>query len=204
MGILRVRNLARMQGAWTGVLARIAERLESCVPLPAAPLRVEAGYRSLAELQCRHDCIELPAATPSGAAGSDDGPRGPSNAAGVAAGSADDAPHPAASWRWPASQSWRWPQPAVSSWTTSLRTQQHRSYSAGAPAPARDPSFAQLTSDDVRFFQGVLGLGGVVTDDDVLAVANTDWMNKYHGKSKLLLRPRTTEQVNSPTVLRCS
>ncbi|GAQ88748.1 FAD/FMN-containing dehydrogenases [Klebsormidium nitens] len=85
---------------------------------------------------------------------------------------------------------------AVSPWTPPLQSQQWRSYSASAPVPARDPSFAQLTSDDVRFFQGVLGLGGVVTDDDLLAVANTDWMNKYHGKSKLLLRPRTTEQVS--------
>lgn len=78
---------------------------------------------------------------------------------------------------------------------SNTHAQHTRSYSASVPAAARDPSFAELSPDDLHFFQEVLGPGGVVTDDDALAVANTDWMNKYHGKSKLLLRPRSTQQV---------
>jgi hypothetical protein len=72
---------------------------------------------------------------------------------------------------------------------------QCRGFAASAPGGARSPDFGTLQSEDVEYFRTTLGTSGVITDEDALAVANTDWMNKYHGKSKLLLRPKTSEQV---------
>lgn len=72
---------------------------------------------------------------------------------------------------------------------------QCRGFAASAPGRARSPDFGTLQSEDVEYFRTILGTSGVITDEDALAVANTDWMNKYHGKSKLLLRPKTSEQV---------
>ncbi|KAM7251072.1 hypothetical protein ACFE04_022955 [Oxalis oulophora] len=58
----------------------------------------------------------------------------------------------------------------------------------------RNQSFSTVNSDDVDYFKGVLGENNVSQDD--LEAANTDWMNKYRGSSKLLLRPKSTEQVS--------
>lgn len=57
-------------------------------------------------------------------------------------------------------------------------------------------SFSALRDADVSHFRSLLGDAGVVTDDDRLAQYNTDWMRKYHGKSRLALRPASTEQVS--------
>lgn len=65
---------------------------------------------------------------------------------------------------------------------------------------ARSSSFAQLTDAHIAHFRALLGgeassAAAVVTDADALAPMNRDWMNKYHGKSTLALRPSSTEQV---------
>ncbi|CAI5969162.1 unnamed protein product [Closterium sp. NIES-64] len=62
-------------------------------------------------------------------------------------------------------------------------------------AVSRDPQFATLEDADVEYFQGILGERGVITDPDAVAAANVDWMGKYKGNSKLLLRPTTTSHV---------
>lgn len=33
-------------------------------------------------------------------------------------------------------------------------------------------------------------------NEDDLYIYNTDWMNKYRGKSTLVLKPKTTQQVS--------
>lgn len=66
-----------------------------------------------------------------------------------------------------------------------------------AACPSRGcAGYSQLTDADVTFFRSVLGDGGVVTDSDAMESYNTDWMRKYHGASRLALRPASTEEVS--------
>lgn len=59
-----------------------------------------------------------------------------------------------------------------------------------------------MTSEHVEHFQGILGAGSSVIDglsqdaDADLDPFNADWMNKYRGKSQLVLKPSTTEEVS--------
>ncbi|KAH6624432.1 hypothetical protein B0J18DRAFT_178100 [Chaetomium sp. MPI-SDFR-AT-0129] len=71
------------------------------------------------------------------------------------------------------------------------------------PDIKRDPRFAQLTEAHVAHFQQLLGtdsavLDGVTRSDtaDDIEPFNTDWMRKYRGQCRLVLRPRTTEEVS--------
>ncbi|PON71512.1 Glycolate oxidase subunit [Parasponia andersonii] len=68
--------------------------------------------------------------------------------------------------------------------------------SAAATKVQRNPSFSMLNSDDINYFKGILGDKNVIQDEDRLLTSNTDWMNKYRGSSKLLLLPRSTEEVS--------
>ncbi|KAF4585603.1 D-lactate dehydrogenase 2 [Ophiocordyceps camponoti-floridani] len=67
------------------------------------------------------------------------------------------------------------------------------------PALRRDERFAQLTDADVAHFRHELrGSNAVLEDDDdgsELAGYNRDWMGKYRGQSRLVLRPESTEEV---------
>ena len=40
----------------------------------------------------------------------------------------------------------------------------------------------QLTPDDLRHFESIVGLDGMVTDPSQLATYNTDWMKKFRTK----------------------
>ncbi|WP_277252919.1 FAD-binding oxidoreductase, partial [Neptunomonas phycophila] len=53
-----------------------------------------------------------------------------------------------------------------------------------------------LTPSDLAFFRGALDADGVRVDARSLAEANEDWMRKYEGSSRVLLLPRTTQQVS--------
>ncbi|KEZ42526.1 putative D-lactate dehydrogenase [Scedosporium apiospermum] len=70
------------------------------------------------------------------------------------------------------------------------------------PNVKRDERFARVTPEDVAFFKGVLGSGSAVLDGvtsdaaDDIAPFNEDWMRKYRGQSRLVLRPQTTDQVS--------
>lgn len=66
---------------------------------------------------------------------------------------------------------------------------------AMSSVPERSQAYAQVEERDVVYFRGLLGAAGVITDSDDLVPYNTDWMKKYHGQSRLALRPKTTEQV---------
>lgn len=71
-----------------------------------------------------------------------------------------------------------------------------RNIASIASIPERNEAFAKLNSDDISYFKKVLGERGVIQDDEKLDDANTDWMRKYKGSSKLMLQPRSTQEVN--------
>ncbi|KAK2879972.1 hypothetical protein FQN49_000698 [Arthroderma sp. PD_2] len=70
------------------------------------------------------------------------------------------------------------------------------------PKLKRDPSFAQLTGEHVRYFKDLLGGGSAVVDGvtadaaDDIEPFNRDWMKKYRGHTKLVLKPKTTKEVS--------
>ncbi|XP_021833853.1 D-2-hydroxyglutarate dehydrogenase, mitochondrial isoform X2 [Prunus avium] len=73
---------------------------------------------------------------------------------------------------------------------------QYRGFGSLAAKVQRNPSFSTLNYDDISYFKEILGEKGVIEDEEWLATANTDWMHKYKGSSKLLLQPRSTEEVS--------
>lgn len=70
------------------------------------------------------------------------------------------------------------------------------------PDIKRDSRFAQLTEDHVKYFTDLLGSSAVidaVTNEaasDDIEPFNGDWMRKYRGHGKLLLKPGSTEEVS--------
>jgi len=72
-----------------------------------------------------------------------------------------------------------------------------RLYSSLLSSIKRDPSFSQITEEDVGYFRQVLSPAAVVTDKDELQQYNVDWMKKYRGHSRLALKPKTTGQVSA-------
>lgn len=71
------------------------------------------------------------------------------------------------------------------------------------PGLKRDDRFSQLTEEHVNYFRGLLGSGSAVidgvTDDaaaDDIEPFNGDWMRKYRGHCKLVLKPGSTEEVS--------
>ncbi|KAI0399921.1 hypothetical protein F4802DRAFT_587233 [Xylaria palmicola] len=71
------------------------------------------------------------------------------------------------------------------------------------PDIKRDPRFAQLTAEHVAFFRDLLGkdsalVDGVTADvgPDDMEPYNGDWMRKYRGHCRLVLKPASTEEVS--------
>lgn len=60
----------------------------------------------------------------------------------------------------------------------------------------RDSRYKQLDDKDIEFFSSVLGQNGLITNEDDLLFYNEDWMRKYRGQSKLVLKPKTVDQVS--------
>lgn len=56
--------------------------------------------------------------------------------------------------------------------------------------------YSKLEPSDLEFFKSVLSSKDVVTNKDDLAAVNVDWMQKYHGQSQLLLKPRSAQEVS--------
>ncbi|XP_077998542.1 D-2-hydroxyglutarate dehydrogenase, mitochondrial-like [Glandiceps talaboti] len=55
--------------------------------------------------------------------------------------------------------------------------------------------YGEVTEDDLKFFNDLLP-SRVVTDESELAGNNVDWMKMVKGSSKVLLKPKTTEEVS--------
>lgn len=64
----------------------------------------------------------------------------------------------------------------------------------GTVKVTRNNKFSQLTPEDITAFESMIGnRNHVVTDPDQIEQHNYDWTKKFHGSSKLLLKPSTTE-----------
>ena len=66
----------------------------------------------------------------------------------------------------------------------------------------RNSKYAELTPEHVKFFKSTLeddsGIIDGVSEDasDDIEAYNKDWMNKYRGHAKLVLRPKSTDEVS--------
>ncbi|KAF5258302.1 hypothetical protein FOXYS1_11124 [Fusarium oxysporum] len=87
------------------------------------------------------------------------------------------------------------------------RAQQSKLTSETYPQLERDARFAQVTPEHVARFREILGNnpsaiidgitgGGAGVDAADFETYNEDWMHKYKGQSKLVLRPGTTDEVS--------
>ncbi|KKY23703.1 putative d-lactate dehydrogenase 2 [Phaeomoniella chlamydospora] len=71
------------------------------------------------------------------------------------------------------------------------------------PDLKRDSRFAELTPEHVKHFRSILGDDAAIIDgvtdssvQDDLEAFNSDWMRKYRGKTKLVVKPKTKEEVS--------
>ncbi|KAI0392573.1 hypothetical protein F5Y17DRAFT_352829 [Xylariaceae sp. FL0594] len=71
------------------------------------------------------------------------------------------------------------------------------------PEIKRDPRFAKLTPEHVAYFRNLLGKDSAVIDGVTADVSaedmepyNGDWMRKYRGHCRLVLKPASTEEVS--------
>ncbi|GAA5994994.1 FAD-binding oxidoreductase [Rhodotorula paludigena] len=99
--------------------------------------------------------------------------------------------------------------PAASTSAAVVRTFSTSAARALGPAPPRRPDFKKLDAEDVAFFRSVLssdssvittipspdGSWATASADDLVSY-NVDWMDKYHGNSPILLKPKTTDEVS--------
>ncbi|KAI3403990.2 AIP2 [Candida oxycetoniae] len=60
----------------------------------------------------------------------------------------------------------------------------------------RDPKYKTLEPSDIEFFKTILPETSLVTNQDDLDFYNEDWMRKYKGQSKLVLKPKTSQQIS--------
>lgn len=63
------------------------------------------------------------------------------------------------------------------------------------PSFLRGP-YSQVNSEDVAKFQSILDVNRVVQDADEISSHNQDWVNTFRGDSKLLLKPKTTQEIS--------
>lgn len=70
------------------------------------------------------------------------------------------------------------------------------------PELKRDAKFAQLTKEHVAYFKELLGGESAVIDgvnqdaEDDMMLFNEDWMHKYRGQARLVVKPKSTEEVS--------
>lgn len=70
------------------------------------------------------------------------------------------------------------------------------------PGIKRDPKYSEITSEHVKYFKDTLGsesavVDGVTTDaSEDLEAFNTDWMRKYRGHTRLVVKPQSAEEVS--------
>jgi (R)-2-hydroxyglutarate---pyruvate transhydrogenase len=72
------------------------------------------------------------------------------------------------------------------------------------PDLKRNPSFATVSENDLSTFRSILGSSPTAIIESVTQDAsqevegyNSDWLRKYNGQSKVVLRPESTEQVSA-------
>ena len=65
----------------------------------------------------------------------------------------------------------------------------------GSHTIQRNKDFKVLDDKDVAHFESMLEKQCVITDEAEIAPWNADWTNKYVGASKLMLKPKSNEEV---------
>ncbi|XP_073036908.1 D-2-hydroxyglutarate dehydrogenase, mitochondrial isoform X2 [Primulina eburnea] len=80
---------------------------------------------------------------------------------------------------------------------------ENRKFSSKVSIPQRNKSFSVINSDDINYFKKIVGDRGVVQEEEKLDEANTDWMRKYKGSSKLMLKPKSAEEVVVNSSIKC-
>ncbi|EAR83770.1 FAD linked oxidase family protein (macronuclear) [Tetrahymena thermophila SB210] len=58
----------------------------------------------------------------------------------------------------------------------------------------RNPNHRSIQKQDLEYFQSILSESEIITSD--LSKYNVDWMSKYHGDSKLVLLPNSTQKIS--------
>ncbi|KAG0278110.1 hypothetical protein BGZ95_004705 [Linnemannia exigua] len=64
------------------------------------------------------------------------------------------------------------------------------------PHMKRNNEFKKLSEQDIAYFKSILAPSSITQDSEDLETFNIDWLNKYRGQSKLVLKPSSTEQVS--------
>ena len=59
----------------------------------------------------------------------------------------------------------------------------------------RRPEFGSITDTDIAYFRSFLGGNGVITDPEALDTYNKDWLGHYKGRSRVAVRPTSTDHV---------
>lgn len=57
-------------------------------------------------------------------------------------------------------------------------------------------NYSTINDDDLKEFNSILSSNQIITDSNDLIGFNQDWMKKYIGQSKLVLKPKTTDQIS--------
>lgn len=75
---------------------------------------------------------------------------------------------------------------------------QPRLTSEAYPYVKRDVSYKKLTEEDISFFKSILSDNEILmaSEADDLAFYNEDWMRKYKGQSKIVLKPKSVEKIS--------
>ncbi|KAL2810964.1 kinase-like protein [Aspergillus granulosus] len=86
---------------------------------------------------------------------------------------------------------------------SALRATKEVKYTSDAyPNLKRSPNFGEITAADVKYFKELLGAESAVIDGvtadatDDIEPFNGDWMRKYRGHTKLVLKPQSKEEVS--------
>lgn len=106
--------------------------------------------------------------------------------------------------RWQSTEAKREPTTSASSepQEPSAPSKQIRYTSDSYPDLKRHDKFAQLTPDHVKWFKDLLGADSAVLDGvtkdatEDIEPYNSDWMRKYKGHAKLVVRPANTQHVS--------
>jgi serine/threonine-protein kinase 24/25/MST4 len=86
---------------------------------------------------------------------------------------------------------------------STLRATKEVKYTSDAyPDLKRNPNFGEITAEDVKYFKELLGAESAVIDGvttnatDDIEPFNGDWMRKYRGHTKLVLKPQSKEEIS--------
>jgi FAD/FMN-containing dehydrogenase len=64
------------------------------------------------------------------------------------------------------------------------------------PDLKRDPRFSEITPEHVKYFKEIIGSSATLENPDDIEPFNGDWMRKYRGHTKIVLKPGSTEEVS--------